>query len=101
MKMRRGIHPVCTQDDWAVSKTTGHSIDGAILHVRRFRMHGKNLPFDKHLRGNGDGCLFPSLESADQWAFDHGYLQLYFTHPETRARRKANAFNPKSALIAA
>jgi len=91
--MRRHIHPVVTWGDWMVSKHTGDSIDGAILHVRRLRIHGKNLPFDKPLRGNGDGRLFPSNEAADQWAYDHGYLQLYFTAPDLRMRRILSRMN--------
>jgi hypothetical protein len=76
-----------------VSKHTGDSIDGAILHVRRLRIHGKNLPFDKPLRGNGDGRLFPSNEAADQWAYDNGYFQLYFTAPDLRMSRILSRMN--------
>jgi hypothetical protein len=69
--------------------------------LHRSRIHGKNLPFDKWLRGNGDRRLFPSKEAADQWAFDHGYLQLYFTHADLRARRKQYAAERQRALIEA
>jgi hypothetical protein len=87
MKINRKDHQLVTQGDWGVSKTTGAHINGAILHLYRSRIHGKNLPVGKWMHGNGNGRLFPSMEAADQWAFDHGYLQRYFTHPDLRQRR--------------
>ena len=101
MRLRRYIHPVVTWGDWGVSCRTGDSIDGAILSIHRSRIRGKNLPINKWLCGNGDGRLFPSIEAAWQWAFDHGYLQLYFTHADLRARRKQYAAERKAALIEA
>lgn len=88
MKLNRRIHQVVTWGGWGVSCTTGDSINGAILNLHRSQVHGKNLPVRKWLRGNGDGVLFESREAAWQWAFDHGYLQLYFTSADLRARRK-------------
>ena len=93
MRVNRKIQPLVTQDDWAVSCTTGYSIDGAILHVHRFRVHGKDLSFALKMRGNGDGRLFPSKEDAWQWALDHGYLQPYFTSPDIRMRRLQSRIN--------
>jgi hypothetical protein len=93
MVINRKIHRLVTQNDWAVSKTTGDGIDGAILHLHRSRIHGKELPWGRWMRGNGDGRLFPSREAADQWAYDHGYLQLFFTAPELRMSRILSRIN--------
>jgi len=93
MRINRHIHPLVTQGDWCVSCTTGDRIDGAILHLHRSRIHGKELPWGTWLHGNGDGRLFPSREAAWQWAFDHGYLQHYFTHPDLRMRRILSRIN--------
>ena len=90
MKLVKYAHRTVTQGDWSVSCTTGSHIHGAILHLSRARVDGKDLPFGKWLKGFGDGRLFPNTDAANQWAFDHGYLQLYFTHADLRARRKLN-----------
>jgi hypothetical protein len=98
MLINRSIHTLVTQNDWAVSCTTGDSIDGAILHLHRSRIHGKNLPFGRWMRGNGDRKLFSSREAAWQWAYDHGYLQLYFTAPDLRMRRLQSRMNQPIAF---
>ena len=100
MKINRKIHPLVTQGGRAVSKTTGDSIDGAILHLHRSRIAGKELPWGRWLTGNGDRRLFPTREAADQWAFDHGYLQLYFTHPDLRMRRILSRINQPERFYA-
>jgi hypothetical protein len=103
MRLIRYIHRTVTQGDWGVSCSTGHGIKGAILHVYRARFNGRELPYDRWMKGFGDGKNFPTTEAASQWAFDHGYLQLYFAAPDLRARRKAMAaanpalFFPKKA----
>jgi hypothetical protein len=91
MKLIRYVHRTVTQGDWGVSCSTGTGINGAILHLYRSRIGSHELKYDQWMRGFGDGKLFPSTEDASQWAFDHGYLQLYFTDPDLRARRKASA----------
>lgn len=93
MKIRRNVHQLVTHGDWAVSVQTGDGIDGAILHLHRSRIHGKALSYGRWMRGNGDRKLFPSKEVAWQWAFDHGYLQLYFTAPDLRMRRLLSRSN--------
>jgi len=95
MKLIKYVHTTVTQGDWCVSCTTGSGIDGAILNLSRHRIHGKELPYNKLMYGFGHKKLFPSTELAFQWAFDHGYLMLYFTHGDLRARRKARAFDPR------
>jgi hypothetical protein len=94
MKLNRRNHRIVTQGEWGVSCTTGSHIQGAILHLYRSRINGVQLPPRKWLKGFGDGRLFASKEAADQWAFDHGYTQLYFTSPDLRARRKAAGLRP-------
>ncbi len=91
MRLIRYIHRTVTQGEWGVSCSTGSGINGAILNVYRARFNGRELPYDKWMKGFGDGKTFPTTEAASQWAFDHGYLQLYFTAPDLRARRKATA----------
>ena len=106
MKLIQYVHRTVTQGEWGVSSTTGHGIKGAILSLYRARFNGRELPYDRWMHGFGDGELFPSTEAAYQWAFDHGYLQLYFTAPDLRARRKAMAeanpalFSPKMSAAA-
>lgn len=91
MKLIQYVHRTVTQGEWGVSCSTGTGIKGAILHVYRARFAGRELKYDQWMKGYGDGMSFPSTEAASQWAFDHGYLQLYFTDPDLRARRKALA----------
>ena len=91
MKLIKYVHTTVVQDDWSVSYTTGHGIDGAILSVRRHRLAGRELNWKQTMHGIGNGRLFPSGDAAMQWAFDHGYTCLYFTHADLRARRKADA----------
>ena len=95
MHLKRYRHVVVTWGDWCVSYHTGHGIDGAILNVFRHRIAGKYLGSRQWAHGYGNDRLFPDTESAKHWAFDHGYLQLYFTAPDLRARRKERAHNPK------
>ena len=92
MKLQRYIHHTVTHDDWSVSCTTGHGIVGAILNVHRHRINGRVLNWKQTMNGVGNGTLFPSTEAARQWAFDHGYTKLYFTHADLRIRRKAEAY---------
>ena len=91
MKLSRYTHHTVTQGDWCVSLTTGSGIDGAILSVHRHRLAGRELNWKQTMSGLGNGRLFPSADVAWQWAFDHGYTRLYFTHADLRARRKAYA----------
>ena len=95
MKLIKYIHTTVTHDDWSVSCTTGGGIDGAILNVHRHRIAGRQLNWKQTMNGLGNGRLFPSTESAWQWAFDHGYTKIYFTHADLRARRKSTARNPR------
>ena len=88
MTLKPYTHTTVTQDGWSVSCTTGSRINGAILSLRRFRIAGRDMGCNG-TRGYGDGRLFASRQAAWQWAFDHGYIRLHFTDPETRARRKA------------
>lgn len=92
MTLIRYTHRTVTQGDWSVSCTTGTGITGAILNVSRHRLGGRELTWKRIMHGFGNGRLFPSTEAASQFAFDHGYTQLYFTHPTLRARRKASPF---------
>jgi hypothetical protein len=87
-------HKTVTQGEWGVSVATGDGIDGARLSVYRFRVHGVELS-GRCLRGFGYGRLFATQSEAWQWAFDHGYLQLYFTEASLRARRKKSAHVPR------
>lgn len=89
MKLKRNVHQVVTWGDWCVSYSTGDHIQGAILHVYRTRIGSYQLNYERWLYGYGNMGLFDSVEDAKQWAFDHGYLQLYFAHPTLRAGRKA------------
>lgn len=98
MKLKKYVHQTVTQGDWGVSCQTGTGINGAILSVYRPRISGKDLPVDKWFRGFGDGRLFPSSDAAYQFAFDHGYLRLFF-YPELRARRKARAKDQKFLVV--
>ena len=91
MKLIQYVHRTVTQGDWGVSCSTGDSIKGAILHLYRSRIGDHELKYDQWMRGFGDGKIFPTTEAASQWAFDHGYLQLYFTAPDLRARRKSDS----------
>jgi hypothetical protein len=91
MKLTKHKHKTVTQGEWGVGFTTGDGIEGVHLSVYRFRVNGKELRGGLMLRGDGYGRMFPDMESARQWAFDHGYTQLYFSHPDLRARRKASA----------
>jgi hypothetical protein len=92
MRLKKYQHVTVTWGDWCVSTRTGDGIDGAILSVFRHHIHGKALAPCQWAYGYGDGRLFPDTESATQWAFDHGYLQLYFIASDLRARRKANGW---------
>lgn len=98
MKLVKYVHRTVTQGDWSVGCMTGHGIKGAQLNVFRSRVHGKSLPVDKWMRGWGDGQLFPSTDAAMQWAFDHGYLRLFF-YPELRARRKERAKDQRFIVV--
>jgi hypothetical protein len=95
LKLIKYVHRIVTQGDWGVSCTTGSGINGAILHVYRSHIGATNLPFDKWFHGFGDGRLFETEAMAWQFAYDHGYLQLYFTSPELRQRRKQQARDPR------
>ena len=90
MKLIKYVHRTVTYGDWGVSCTTGSGINGAILNLYRARIAGQDIPVSKWLKGFGDGRLFPDMEAAQQWAFDHGYTQIYYTHPDLRAKRKAS-----------
>jgi hypothetical protein len=92
MKLIRYTHRTVTYGDWSVSCMTGTGIEGAILNVSRHRIRGVELTWNRLVSGFGDGRLFPSTEDAMQFAYDHGYLQLYFTHPDLRAKRIAHPF---------
>lgn len=89
MKLRKYVHTVVTQGGWGVSYRTGDGIDGCILNLYRATVAGIDLPVRKWLRGNGDGYLFKTTADAQQWAFDHGYLILYYRRLETSAQRAA------------
>jgi hypothetical protein len=91
MKLHPHVYRTVTQGDWGVSCTTGTGIKGAILNVSRSRIAGVSLPVSKWFRGFGDGRLFDSTESAYQFAYDHGYIQLYYTAPGLRQARKDRA----------
>lgn len=91
MKLSNRSHRTVTNDQWGVSCTTGTGINGAILHVYRSRIRDIELPYKKWMHGMGDGKLFPNEDLAFQWAFDHGYLKLYFTSPSLRAHRIKSA----------
>ena len=60
-----------TRDGWSVSYTTGSGIDGVRLSVCRFPegLGGRIL------RGDADGKKFETQEDAEQYAYEHGYLQ--------------------------
>lgn len=99
MKLVKYLHQTVTQGDWNVGGTTGHGINGYLLDVFRATVAGKRLPVDKWMHPLGAGLLFPDSESAHQWAFDHGYLQLYFTSADLRARRKERAKDQRWLVV--
>lgn len=59
-----------TNEGWGVSQSSGHGIDGVLLHVYKF--HGR-----KCQNGQANNLEFATAEAADQYALDHGYLKLY------------------------
>lgn len=100
MKLIRYVHTTVTYGDWGVS-TTGSYGNGVILNLYRSRIAGKDIPVSKWLRGFGDGRKFSNHETAMQFAFEHGYLMLYYTHPDLRARRKAAKRDGRRSLLIA
>ena len=70
--------PVNVSYETGVDFRTGEKIQGARLNV--FRSYDIPNEFGGRGRGfklDGDGKLFPSTEAAQQWAHEHGYLQVF------------------------
>jgi hypothetical protein len=93
MKLIKYVHRTVVHDDFSVSCHTGSNIKGAILHVRRHRIGGRELNWKQTMSGLGNERLFPSTDAAWQFAFDHGYTKLYFTHSDLRTKRLAAGKN--------
>jgi hypothetical protein len=83
---------------WSVSKTTGSDIEGAILNVAKHYPAGTFRGGEIRTLGNragaafvdgsgyrygeGNGRRFPSIEAANAWCLERGYLKPYT--PRTR-----------------
>ena len=69
-----------TNNKWSTSTTHRGGDNFVTLNVIR---HYPDMQPDSHgftfriRRGDGDGLQFPSVEDADKWACEHGYLQRY------------------------
>lgn len=87
-------------ENFAVSYTTGHGIGGCALNVHRVhRTHDEHLARrylyltqlgPEHLfmvPADHDGRRFDTLNTAEQFALEHGYIREFFSAlRETRTR---------------
>lgn len=81
----RARYQTVTAGKWNVSVTTGTGIPGAILNVFKPYGHTTRNPLPSGRawvtqRGDHDGREFPTSDEAFEFAFEHGYLQLYFRY---------------------
>ena len=95
-----------TAGGWSVSTMTGWGIDGAILHVYKHKdrpsgwkydAEGRKIPCSNTVFQNGEGYgrQFKSSDEAFAWAFQHGYLEHYYSRTWCRQHRTLHTFMGK------
>lgn len=74
-----------TNGSWNVGTSSFVGSDHVTLQV--FQFHGLLTQ-----RGDGDGLRFPTVEAANAYALEHGYLQIYRTRIWCRKHRVLHSF---------